>query len=151
MRGVSREVLLPLLHGLDMEERMSTENNGIHVHHRKCYRWDGHMEIGHLHHQAIVTLWYLVHLTLLSAQFNEEEESLTPLSTYPHGIMTLRTWTHTPTHIHTCTHMYTHVHTHTHIRTHTYTCKHTHTHTHTHIHTHTHTYTHTHTFDSVQA
>ena len=45
---MSREVLLPLLRGFDMEERKSTENDGIRVHHRKCFRWDGHKEMGHM-------------------------------------------------------------------------------------------------------
>ena len=63
---MSREVLLPLVHGLDMEERR-TENDGIHMNHRRCFRWDGNMEMGHVHHRTFVILWHQVHLTLLSA------------------------------------------------------------------------------------
>ena len=131
-RGVSREVLLPLLRKWRRGHLQRTMGymciTGV----------TGEMgtrKMGHVHHRTIVTLWHQVHLTLLSAQFNEGAESLTPVCTYTHGIMILRTrihtYTHTnTTHVYTYTHMYPHTHTYTHhIRTHTYTCIHTYTHT----------------------
>ena len=135
-RGVSREVLLPVLHGLDKEERKASENDGIHMNHRRCFRWDGHTEMGHVHHWTIVIQWHQVHLTLLSAQFDEyleERESLTPLCAYTHGVMTLRTHTHTTRHTHTRARIHGHK---TYTRTHnTNTQTHTQTQTHKHIHT----------------
>ena len=64
---MSREVLLLLFRGFDMEERKASENDRINMNHRRCFRWDGHTEMGHVHHWTFVILWHQVHLTLLSA------------------------------------------------------------------------------------
>ena len=131
---MSREVLLPVLRGLDKEERKASENDGIHMNHRRCFRWDGHTDMGHVHHWTIVIQWHQVHLTLLSAQFDEyleERESLTPLCAYTHGVMTLtHTHTHTPD-----------THTRAHTRTQNIHTDTQHKHTDTHTNTNTHTYT----------
>ena len=61
---MSREVLLPLFRDLDTEERKASENDRIHVHHRRCFKGDGHTKMWHVNHWTFVILWHQVHLIL---------------------------------------------------------------------------------------